>query len=211
MHVIGGVKFGTSGGALRFAPLVVCSGEESFETGPRFLLCSETFPGFAGIDKETSLINEMEVYSNHLFDSVGIVAGGGVVTAIFDPIEKGFDRLIDIVRGAENSIVFLKIRGRDVGVGGVQMIQDGVGGGEAVSNVLVSEVADEHFINSRENNLSESLVGAILLVEECRGSVKSIAKFGDLGASGVGWDDGFRAGVDRQDEGNGQKSVVDGG
>ena len=46
------------------------------------------------------------------------------------------------------------------------MIQDGVCGGEAVSDVLVLEGADEHFVNSRENNLSESLVGAILLVEE---------------------------------------------
>ena len=60
------------------------------------------------------------------------------------------------------------------------MIQDGTGGGEAVSDVLVSEGADEHFFNVGEKNLSESLVGAIVLVEECRGGVKSIAKFGDL-------------------------------
>ena len=59
--------------------------------------------------------------------------------------------------------------------------------------------------------MSESLVGGIVLVEECRDGVESIAKFGDLGASGVGWDDGYRAGVDRHDEGNGRKSVVDGG
>ena len=60
MHVIGGVEFGTGGGALRFAPLVVCSGKESFETGPSFLLCSETFPDFAVIDEETGLINELK-------------------------------------------------------------------------------------------------------------------------------------------------------
>ena len=91
------------------------------------------------------------------------------------------------------------------------MIQDGTRGGEAVSDVLVSEGADEHFVNSRENNLSEILVSAIVLVEECRGGVESIANFGDLGASGVVQDDGFRAGIDRQDEGDGRQSVVNGG
>ena len=73
-----------------------------------------------------------------------------------------------------------------------------------MSDVLVSEVADEHFVNSREQNLSESLIGAIALFEECGGGVKSIAKFGDLGASGVGWYDGYRAGVDRHNEGDGR-------
>ena len=51
--------------------------------------------------------------------------------------------------------------------------------------------------------MSKSLVGAIILVEECGGGVEIIAKFGDLGASGVGWDDGYRSGVDRHDEGGG--------
>ena len=63
------------------------------------------------------------------------------------------------------------------------MFQDSNSSGEAVSDVLVLEGADEHLVYIREKNLSESLVGAIVLVEECRGGVKSIAKFGDLGAS----------------------------
>ena len=84
------------------------------------------------------------------------------------------------------------------------MIQDGTGGGEAVSDLLVSEVADEHFFDSREKNLSKSLVGAIVFVEECGGGVESISKFGDLGTIGVGWDDGYRAGVEGHDEGGGQ-------
>ena len=41
------------------------------------------------------------------------------------------------------------------------MVQDGTGGGEAVSDVLVLEGADENFVNSGEKNLSKSLVGAI--------------------------------------------------
>ena len=83
------------------------------------------------------------------------------------------------------------------------MVQDGTGSGESASDVLVLEGSDENFVYSRENIFSERLVGAIVLVEECRGGVKSIAKFGDLGASGVGWDDGYRAGVDGHDEGGG--------
>ena len=42
----------------------------------------------------------------------------------------------------------------------------------------------------------KSLVGAVVLVEECGRGIRSIAKFSDLGASGVGWDVGCRAGVD---------------
>ena len=201
--MIGGLEFGTDGGALRFAPLVVGSGEESLEIGPSFLLCSEMFPDFAVIDEETGLINDLEGDADYLFEAVRSVAGGGVVTAIFDPVEKAFNQLVNIVRGAKNSVVFLKIRGGDVGVGCVQVIQYGAGGGEAVFDVLVLDRSDEHFANSREKNFSESLVGAIVLVEECGGGVKSIAKFGDLGASGVGWDDGFISGVDSHNKGDG--------
>ena len=76
------------------------------------------------------------------------------------------------------------------------MAQDGTGRREAVSDVLVSERAYEHFVDGGKQNLLKSLVGAVLLVEECGRGIRSIAKFGDLGASGVGWDVGCRAGVD---------------
>ena len=91
------------------------------------------------------------------------------------------------------------------------MVQDVTGGGEAVSDVLVSEGADENFVYSREKNFSMSLVVAIVLIEECGDGVKRIAKFGDLDASGVGWDDGYRAGVDGHNEGGGRQGVVNGG
>ena len=76
------------------------------------------------------------------------------------------------------------------------MVQDYTGGCEAVFDVLVLERADEHFIDGGKKNLSKSLVGAVVLVEEYGGGVKSIASLDDLGASGVSWDDGYRAGVD---------------
>ena len=76
------------------------------------------------------------------------------------------------------------------------MVQDGTGRCEAVSDVLVSERAYENFVDGGKNNLSKSLVSAVVLVEECGVDVKSIAKFGDLGASGVGWDVRCRDGVD---------------
>ena len=91
------------------------------------------------------------------------------------------------------------------------MVQDVTGGGEVVFDVLVLEGADENLVYSGENNLSESLVGEIILIEECEGRVKSIATFGDLGSSGVVWDDGYRAGVDGHDEVGGKQGVVNGG
>ena len=80
------------------------------------------------------------------------------------------------------------------------MVQDGTGSCDAVSDVLVSERAYEYFVDSGKKNLSKSLVGAVVLVEECGGGVEIILKFDDLGASGVGLDVGCRAGIDRQDK-----------
>ena len=57
----------------------------------------------------------------------------------------------------------------------------------------------------------ESLVGATGLVEKCGGGVESITKFGDLSASGVSLDDGYRARVDGHNEGDGRQIVLDGG
>ena len=91
------------------------------------------------------------------------------------------------------------------------MVQEGTGGCEATYDVLVSEGADEHLVYSGEKDFSKSLVGAIVLVEECGGGVESILKFGDLGTSGVGWDDGYIVGVDGHDGGGGQQGVVNGG
>ena len=91
------------------------------------------------------------------------------------------------------------------------MVQYSTGGYDTVSDVLVSEGADEHFVYSREENMSESLVGAIVLVEGCGGGVERIAKFGDLGASGVGWYYGYISGVEGHNESDGRQGVVNSG
>ena len=77
------------------------------------------------------------------------------------------------------------------------MVQDGTGRCEAVSNILVSEREYKHFVDGGNKNFSKNLVGAVVLVEECGRSIEIILKFGDLGASGVVWDVGCRARVDR--------------
>ena len=101
------MEFSTGDGALRFAPFVVSCCEESSEAGPSFLLCGETFPGFAVVDKETGIVDELESDDNELFKAVGSVTGGGIVTAIFEPVEKGLNLLVYVIRGAEDSVVFL--------------------------------------------------------------------------------------------------------
>ena len=121
------------------------------------MLWIETIPKFAVIYKETGLINELEGDANNLFEALHSVAGVCVVAVNFDLVEKGFVWLVDIIRGAKNSVVFLKTRKGDVGVGGIQVIQDGAGGGEALSNVLFLKGADEQFVNSREKNFLGAL------------------------------------------------------
>ena len=55
------------------------------------------------------------------------------------------------------------------------MVQDGTGRCEAISDVLVSEIGYENFVDGGKKNLSKSLFGAVVLIEECGRSVKSIA------------------------------------
>ena len=89
--MIGGVEFSAGGCALIFAPFVVSCCGESFEANPSFLLCGQTFPGFAFVYKETGLVDELESDTDDLFEALGRVTGGGVITAVFDPVEKGFN------------------------------------------------------------------------------------------------------------------------
>ena len=101
------MEFSAGDGALRFAPFVVSCYEESFEANPTFLLCGKTFPGFVVVYKETGLVDELKSDTNDLFEVAGSVAGGGVTTTVVDPVEEGFNWFIDVVRGAEDSVIFL--------------------------------------------------------------------------------------------------------
>ena len=53
------------------------------------------------------MVDELKVNTNDLLEDVGSVAGGGVISAVFDPVKEGFNWLIDAVRGVEDSVVFL--------------------------------------------------------------------------------------------------------
>ena len=88
------MEFSTGGGALRLAPFVVRCCEESFEAGPSVLLCGQTFPEFSLVYKETCLLDELESDDDDLLEAVGSVAGGGVITAVFYLVEKGFNWLV---------------------------------------------------------------------------------------------------------------------
>ena len=59
-----------------------------FEANPSFLLSGKTFPGFAVVYKDIGLIDELKIDTDELFEAVGIVAGGGAITAVFDPVEE---------------------------------------------------------------------------------------------------------------------------
>ena len=104
---------------MRFAPFIVSCCEECLEAGPRFLFCGKTFPGFAVFYKEIGPVDELERNADDLFEAVGSVTGGGVIFAVFYYVKKGFNWLVYVIRGAEDSVVFLEIRGGDVGIGGV--------------------------------------------------------------------------------------------
>ena len=78
-----------------------------FEAGPSSLLCEQTFPGFEIVYKETGLLDELESNADDLFEAVGSVSGDGVITTVFYPVKKGFNWLVDVIRGAEDSVVFL--------------------------------------------------------------------------------------------------------
>ena len=101
------MEFSAGGGALRFVPFIASCCKESFEAGPSFLLCGETFPGFAVVYKETGLVDELESDVDDLFEAVGSVTSGGIINAVFDPVEKGFNWLVYVIRGAEDSVVLL--------------------------------------------------------------------------------------------------------
>ena len=61
------------------------------------------------------------------------------------------------------------------------MVQNGAGGGGAVSHVAVAEGTDENFVDGGDENFPKGLVGLVVLVENGGGDVMGVAKVGDLG------------------------------
>ena len=81
------------------------------------------------------------------------------------------------------------------------MIQNGAGGGGAVSHVVVAEGPDDHLVNSGDSNLTKCLVVLVVLVKDSGGNVMGLSQVGDVGAGRDRWDGGIGAGVDGKDEG----------
>ena len=54
------MKVSAGGGALGLSSFVVCSGKESFEGSPSFLLNEKTFPVFAVVYKKAGLVYKLE-------------------------------------------------------------------------------------------------------------------------------------------------------
>ena len=53
------------------------------------------------------MVDEMESDADDLFKVVGSVTSGVIINAVFYPVETRFNWLVYVIRGAEDSIVFL--------------------------------------------------------------------------------------------------------
>ena len=67
----------------------------------------KTFLGFAVIHKKAGLIYKLKGNAEDLFSAVWGVAGGGVIYAVFYPVEEILNWLIDVVFCAKDRVVFL--------------------------------------------------------------------------------------------------------
>ena len=91
------------------------------------------------------------------------------------------------------------------------MVQDGAGGGGAVTDAAVAEGTDEHFADGGDDHLPKGLVGSVVLVEDGGDDVMGVAKVGDLGPRRDILNGRLGAQVDRSNEGRGRECSVHGG
>ena len=75
------------------------------------------------------------------------IPGRGVLNGAFDLIDECLNWQFGVVQCAKFGVVVFQVGGRNVCVGCVQMVQDGAGGGGAVTHVAVVEGTDEHFVD----------------------------------------------------------------
>ena len=64
----------------------------------------------------------------------------------FDLIDGCLNGQVGVVRCEKFGVIVFQFSGQNVGVGCVQMVLDGAGGGGAVTNVAVAEGTDKHFV-----------------------------------------------------------------
>ena len=89
----------------------------------------------------------MKIDANNLQRDVGGIPGRGVLDGSFELIDECINGKVGVVRCAKFGVVVLQVGGQNVGVGCVQMVQDGAGGGGDVSNVAMAEVTDKKNCN----------------------------------------------------------------
>ena len=53
------------------------------------------------------MVDELKGDTDDLFKAVRSVTGGGIITAVFDPVEEVFNWLLNVIQGAEDSVVSL--------------------------------------------------------------------------------------------------------
>ena len=85
------MKFSAGGGALRFSPFIVRCCEESFEVNPSFLLSGKTLSRLCSSLQRGRSGRRVEGDIYDLFKAVWTVAGGGVISVVFEPVEEGFN------------------------------------------------------------------------------------------------------------------------
>ena len=140
--MIGRLEDGTGRGGLRLLPFLVSSCEEFLEACSGLVVKSLAPPEFAVVIEESGLEQELERNCNDLGRGVGHVSGEGVVHHIFDLIDEGFERLIAVVWIPESCVVVLQGRGRNVCVGGVQMVKQGACSGLSVADIFMAKGSD---------------------------------------------------------------------
>ena len=80
---VGSLETGSSGRDLRLPPFLVGSSEEHFKIGPGFVSMVLAAPGFAVVDKETRLKNELVSNGDNLLGRVRRVASCCIFDGIF--------------------------------------------------------------------------------------------------------------------------------
>ena len=118
-----------------FAELLVGDGKGSFEGRPGFGGGGLAFPEFALVVEHAGFENQLVGDGGDLDRGIRCVTGGGKIDGVFDLVEEYFDGLVRVVVGLHLGVVGEEIRGADVGVCGVEVVQN-----VACAAILVADV-----------------------------------------------------------------------